>query len=460
MKISLDQIFNDLKTQNKTFCIEKDLQTSEIYFQSTTDVSNKIKVESYFTSPLSYYVRETEPLQIISSIQQAKKAQLKVENWSFEQIREQLVKIKSVIYKNQETVARLEAYFQGTTTKFQVQWSVQPLLELIDQMIESDKHTLSFAPKGLIGAIIPKTNSFFEIGWRVLYSLFHKDALLLKPATEGSLSAVMWHSILQESECPEGLVSFIFGPGERVGKFLLDHPAIRNLSFSGSFDSMKSFTPSLEKKYQFFFNGKNSVCVLPDYNSAANFETIMRFFIEQNGKSVFSPSRLFVIDSMEKEFKAKLEQYLKNVPTLTSTEDDFGFLPLNASEKNKLAEIKMKFEQEDAKLIYKNDNFLFYSDLPNCSEWHQENLELPIFNLTSVKYSHEMIRWVNNSSFGHSVVIFGSEEKSKNLIQKTEVGHAFLNTPPVQQMLFRPAKLSGFGETDFKLPNTFFGYCK
>lgn len=422
--------------------------------------TDAVKITSCFQPDLAFQIKGAEVMQLVAAIQSAKKAQIKIENWDATEIRNRFEKIKSIIRDNTIKLAGMEAHFQGTTRRFQAQWSIEPVLLVIDELLAKLDAYEGISPKGLIGAITPRSNSFYEIGWRVLYALFHKDGLVLKPATETAVSALFWQEILKDCDLPEGLISFVFGPGASIGKFLMDHPGVRNISFSGDYTTLKNYPVSLEKKYQFFFNGKNSVCVLNDFDFKSGMKDIARLFIEHNGRSVYSPARLLVIDSVEKEFKIGLAEYLLTIPVLKSIDDDFGYLPLRENEKNKLAKLKARFESEDAKIVYENENFLFYSDLPNCSELYQENLELPIYNLTAVKYAHEMTKWLNNTSFGHSVIIFGSEEKTKKLAMKSEVGKVILNPMPLKNEHISPVKLSGFGEVSFSIPNSFYSYTK
>tara|TARA_B110001454_G_scaffold219136_1_gene250316 strand:+ start:52099 stop:53481 length:1383 start_codon:yes stop_codon:yes gene_type:complete len=417
-------------------------------------------INSYFSDKIAFQVKEADALQVISKIQQTKKAQVKTENWDVNELRSRFEKIKSIVEENKSSIAGLEAHFQGTTRKFQLEWSVGPILNMIDQFLDqSEKYDVASA-KGLIGAITPRASSFYEIGWRILFAIFHKDGVLIKPATETALSAVIWQEVLRDCDIPDSLVSFVYGSGQTVGNLLFDHPGVKNLSFSGSHDSLKSYTLTLEKKYQLFLNGKNAVCVLSDFDYKSQMKNLVRLFIEHNGRSVFSPSRLFVIDTVEKDFKQALAAYLLTVPTLKSIDDEFGYLPLRDFEKKKMLEIKSRFESEEAKIIYGNDDFLFYSDLPNCSELYQENLELPVYNLTAVKYSHEMVKWLNNSSFGHSVVIFGPEEKTKKLAMKSEVGKVIFNPMSLKNEWVSPVKMSGFGEVNNSIPNSFYSYVK
>lgn len=460
MSSAVEVFFNKFSSKSEELVILTTSPTSSFDYSFSSEVSGLNKFESYFDSNIHFFLKNSEPMHLVSKIQLAKKNLIKTENWTATDISDRLIRIRKLVFEHQSNIAFYEAHFQGTTRAFQIRWSIEPLLKLLDQMIlQSEKSNQSLS-KGLIGAVTAKSQSFFEIGWRIAYALFHRDSLVIKPASSSSLSGVIWSEILKDCDLPEGIVSFVYGNGQSVGRFLMDHPGVKNISYSGGYETLKGYIPSLEKKYQFYFNGKNAVCVLPDADVQKNLKDIVSLFVEHNGKGVYSPSRLFVIDTFEKEFKIQLEQTLKSIPDLKSIDGEFGFLPLKESEKKKLQELKIKFENEGAKIIFSNDNFMFYSELPNCSELHQENLELPIYNLTSVKYSHEMARWLNNCSFGHSLVIFGSEEKAKKLFQKSEVGKVILNPSPLHFQLLSPVKLSGFGDTGFDLPNSFYSFLK
>lgn len=460
MNSSLTNLLDQFERFPSSLTIWTTVASADIGYSFETTAVDGVKVVSYFQPDFSFHVKGAEVMQLVTSIQQSKKAQSKMENWDANEIKTRFEKIKNIIETNKFKLAGLEAHFQGTTRRFQTQWSIEPLVQVIDGLLEKLDAYDGISPKGLIGAITPKANSFFEIGWRILFALFHKDGIVIKPATETALSALLWQEILKDCEFPEGLISFVYGPGTRIGQFLMDHPGVRNISFSGGYDTLKNYPISLEKKYQFFFNGKNSVCILSEFDFKARMKDILRLFIEHNGRGVFSPARLLVIDSVEKEFKLALAEYLLTIPTLKTIDDEFGYLPLRENEKKKLSELKSRFESEEAKIIYGNENFLFYSDLANCSELYQENLELPIFNLTGVKYQHEMTKWSNNTVYGHSVVIFGAEEKTKKLGIKSEVGRVILNPMPLKNEPVSPVKLSGFGEVSFSIPNSFYSYVK
>ncbi len=450
----IDQIFKRL-IQNKEVIV---LADSALSNSNLSGLPFSHKIESYFDSRISIRVVDSDSMQVIGKIQMAKKAQIKIENWDQFEIENRLQKLKDQILIHSDQIATIEAHFQGTSKDYQMRWAVQPVLNKIEFLLENKALSEGLVSKGLIGGITPKAHSFYEIGWRVLYSIFHKDALLIKPATEGVLSSLLWLELLKCCDLPSDLIAFVYGEGKTIGRFIMDHPGVRHISFSGAFETLKSYSLSLEKKYQFYFNGKNSVGVLADFDFHYRMPEIVRSFIEHNGKSVFSPSRLFVLESFEKEFISVLKDYLQKVPNLNSIDDHFGLLPLRSFETTRLNQTRSQIEREDAKLIFGNDRFAVYSDLPNCSEIHQENLELPVFSVTAVKYSHEIARWANNNSFGHSFSIFGSPEKAIKQSQKSEVGKVFVNPNPLLFENVVPVKSSSFGDVRFELPNMFYSY--
>jgi len=60
------------------------------------------------------------------------------------------------------------------------------------------------------------------------------NAVLLKPASDTPLIAWRSFQLLEESGMPPGVVNYLPGPGGEVGDFLVGHPKIRFISFTGS----------------------------------------------------------------------------------------------------------------------------------------------------------------------------------------------------------------------------------
>lgn len=60
------------------------------------------------------------------------------------------------------------------------------------------------------------------------------NTVLLKPASDSPLIAAKFVEILHEAGLPSGVVNFIPGSGSEIGDYLVEHPLIRFISFTGS----------------------------------------------------------------------------------------------------------------------------------------------------------------------------------------------------------------------------------
>jgi 1-pyrroline-5-carboxylate dehydrogenase len=62
------------------------------------------------------------------------------------------------------------------------------------------------------------------------------NTVVLKPASDSPLIATMFMECLTEAGLPPGVVNLLTGPGSTVGNYLVEHPKIRFISFTGSKD--------------------------------------------------------------------------------------------------------------------------------------------------------------------------------------------------------------------------------
>ncbi|MCK6473984.1 MAG: aldehyde dehydrogenase family protein [Planctomycetes bacterium] len=89
-------------------------------------------------------------------------------------------------------------------------------------------------PVGVVAAITPFNFPLNLVAHKVAPSIAAGNALVLKPAENTPLSAVLLCQILQQEGLPEGGVNLIQGPGESVGEWLVTDPRVAKISFTGS----------------------------------------------------------------------------------------------------------------------------------------------------------------------------------------------------------------------------------
>ena len=99
-----------------------------------------------------------------------------------------------------------------------------------------DDHTLSLVihePIGVVGQIIPWNFPFLMAAWKLAPALAAGCTIVLKPSSSTSLSVLELMHLIGDV-LPPGVVNVITGKGSRAGQYILDHPDIQKLAFTGS----------------------------------------------------------------------------------------------------------------------------------------------------------------------------------------------------------------------------------
>lgn len=89
-------------------------------------------------------------------------------------------------------------------------------------------------PVGVVAAITPFNFPINLVAHKVAPALAAGNAIVLKPANSTPLSAGILCEILQEAGLPDGGINLVNGPGSTVGDWLVRHPKVAKITFTGS----------------------------------------------------------------------------------------------------------------------------------------------------------------------------------------------------------------------------------
>ena len=124
-------------------------------------------------------------------------------------------------------------------------------------------------PLGVVGLITPWNFPWAIPVWKSAPALVAGNAVVLKPAELTPATAALMTEIYEEAGLPPGVFNLVVGPGSAVGNALVDHPAVRAVSFTGSNAvGMALYAQAAKRgaKVTCEMGGKNAVIVLPDAN--------------------------------------------------------------------------------------------------------------------------------------------------------------------------------------------------
>jgi acyl-CoA reductase-like NAD-dependent aldehyde dehydrogenase len=89
-------------------------------------------------------------------------------------------------------------------------------------------------PVGVVGAIVPWNFPLLLASWKVAPALAAGCTVILKPSSATPLTAIELGKIAIEAGLPEGVLNVITGAGHPIGAWIVEHPAVDKIAFTGS----------------------------------------------------------------------------------------------------------------------------------------------------------------------------------------------------------------------------------
>jgi 5-carboxymethyl-2-hydroxymuconic-semialdehyde dehydrogenase len=152
-------------------------------------------------------------------------------------------------------------------------------------------------PIGPVAIITPWNTPFMLSTWKIAPALAAGCTIVHKPAEWSPLTATLLAEIMTEAGVPPGVVNLVNGIGERTGKLLTEHPAIRATAFIGESRTgsliMSQGAPTL-KRVHLELGGKNPVIVFEDADLDRAVDAVVFMIYSLNGERCTSSSRLLV----------------------------------------------------------------------------------------------------------------------------------------------------------------------
>jgi acyl-CoA reductase-like NAD-dependent aldehyde dehydrogenase len=126
-------------------------------------------------------------------------------------------------------------------------------------------------PVGVVAAIVPWNMPQFLIVTKLIPALLAGCCVVVKPAPESPLDALLLAGLIEQADLPAGVVSVL--PGDaKVGQQLISHRGVDKVSFTGSTTAGKAVATACAadlKRVSLELGGKSAAIVLDDADPAA-----------------------------------------------------------------------------------------------------------------------------------------------------------------------------------------------
>jgi len=189
--------------------------------------------------------------------------------------------------------ANMFRYYAGWPTKiFGDTIAVDPPMPGVEVLTYTRKE-----PVGVVAQITPWNYPLGMAAMKLGPALAAGCTVVLKPAEQTPLSALMLGELICEAGFPDGVVNIVPGYGETAGAALSAHPGVDKVAFTGSTDVgriiLRAAARNL-KKVSLELGGKSPFIIFPDADleRAIPSAAFAAFFLQ--GQNCMCGSRLFV----------------------------------------------------------------------------------------------------------------------------------------------------------------------
>jgi aldehyde dehydrogenase (NAD+) len=311
---------------------------------------------------------------------------------------------------------------------------------------DEDKGTtrLRKEPVGVCGLITPWNWPINQIACKVAPALAAGCTMVLKPSEVSPLNAIIFAEVLHEAGVPAGVFNLVNGDGLSVGEAMSSHPDIDMMSFTGSTRAgvaVAKASADTVKRVSQELGGKSANIILDDADFNRSVAGGVTGCFMNSGQSCNAPTRMLVPADRQDEAvaiaKATAEATIVGDPKEVAAG---GIGPVVSEVQfNKIQGLIEKGIEEGATLVAggpgKPDGFnagyyikpTIFSDVSNDMTIAREEIFGPVLSILPYKDEDEAISIANDTEYGLSGYVSGSQEKAQKFAEKFRSGNVHVN---------------------------------
>ncbi|GAA1982719.1 aldehyde dehydrogenase [Amycolatopsis minnesotensis] len=235
-----------------------------------------------------------------------------------------LLRWAELIEENAEELALLDTLEMGkpiseslrvdvAKTAETIAWYAEAIDKTYDEIAPTPGDALALVtrePLGVVGAVVPWNYALLIASWKLGPALATGNSVVLKPAEQTSLSALVLARLASEAGLPDGVLNVVPGQGEVAGQALGRHPGVDKIAFTGSPEVARMFQvyagQSNGKQVAIEAGGKSPQLVLPDADVSAAATAVAWGIFYNAGQTCNAGSRVIVPAELKDRLLAEI----------------------------------------------------------------------------------------------------------------------------------------------------------
>jgi aldehyde dehydrogenase (NAD+) len=324
-------------------------------------------------------------------------------------------------------------------------------------------------PLGVVACVTPWNFPVAIPTWKIAPALVAGNTVVFKPATITPGTAVRIVQIFEEAGIPPGVLNLILGSGSEAGEEIINHPAVKAVSFTGSNPVGIRLYESVSRrgaKCQCEMGGKNPVIVLEDADLDLAVENTAQGAFGSTGQRCTATSRAVVLDQVADEFVERISKRAQSMRIGDGMDPQTDIGPSVDEGQFKTVLEYLNIGREDGATLVCGgeratgnglDKGFFvqptvFDHVTPDMRIAREEIFGPVLSVLRVKTFEEAMTVANDTEFGLSSSIFTNDVvRMFRFVDEIETGMTHINSPTTggeAHIPFGGTKGTGIGERE------------
>lgn len=324
-----------------------------------------------------------------------------------------------------------------------------------------------YQPKGIALVVSPWNFPFAIATGMTVAALVAGNCTLLKPANPASVIGAKITEILVEAGIPKGVFQFVPGKGSEVGDYMVKHPDVHLIAFTGSREvgcHIYAQASILQPKQRHLkrviaeMGGKNAIIVDESADLDQAVAGVVFSAFGYSGQKCSACSRAIVLESVYESFLERLVEATKSLNVGKADEPSTQVGPVidHSAQKRILEYIEMG--KKEAKLAFQGiqpEGGYFvpptiFADVAPTAAIAQEEIFGPVLAVIKVSNFTEALNVANDTDYALTGGLYSrTPSHIERVYKEYEVGNLYINRgitgAIVSRQPFGGFKLSGVG---------------